>query len=549
MPEAAGPRLRDLAREAIAIERSVSVAEARSLAAGAASRPVLVRDRGRPLGAVPRATLELAVQHGLGDRALAELLCADALRLAAHSAVGRVARALRGHSAVVVLGTERGPAPLLATQAELPAGLAGPAPAAARRRIARGLQVVLTRQARALVRQAGGAARSGQGVFLVGGALRDAWLSRATRDVDLVVEGDPAPLLAALGLPFERHDAFGTASATTSDGTRIDVATSRSESYARPAALPRVGRAALADDLRRRDFTVNALALRAARRGFGELLDPHGGLEDLRRRRLRVLHALSFVEDPTRALRGVRLAVRLGLRFERQTLRLLELARASGVFERLSAARLRREIESSLDAARVSRIVRAWSALGLLGAILPGVRVTRGTCAALDRAERAARSGAPRGRRWVVALGLLLHHSPAVATARAIERLAPDRAARAALRDAAAGLRALCVRLGTARRLAPSAVHRICRGVPPEVLGMAAALSANRRAGRRVARFLERGRAAAPDITGSDLIAAGLAPGPAIARGLEAALAAKLDGRARTARSQLRCALRAAGRA
>src|SRR3954449_2076606 len=155
------------------------------------------------------------------------------------------------------------------------------------------------------------------GGWVVGGAVRDALLGGAPREIDLVVEGDPEPVARALGEVIAVHERFGTWDVADGD-CLFDVVRSRAESYAAPGALPDVRPGTLDDDLARRDFTVNALALGPG----GELRGAPGALEDLRARRLRVLHPESFRDDPTRLWRLVRYAVRLGFTPEPETERL-----------------------------------------------------------------------------------------------------------------------------------------------------------------------------------------------------------------------------------
>ena len=171
------------------------------------------------------------------------------------------------------------------------------------------------------------AGESGLAVYLVGGFVRDHLLSRdpvpaELVDVDLAVEGDVSPLLAALGAARQvEHDRFGTATVTLAGGSRIDLARTRSERYPAPAALPVVTDAPIEQDLARRDFTINAAAFGLTGRHAGELLDPYGGICDRQRREVRVLHEGSFRDDPTRLVRACRYAARLQGRMERATAR------------------------------------------------------------------------------------------------------------------------------------------------------------------------------------------------------------------------------------
>ncbi len=193
----------------------------------------------------------------------------------------------------------------------------------------------------------------GVAVYLVGGFVRDLLLGVETRDLDLVVEGDGlgfAALLAQeLGGQAKTHSAFLTAVVTEPSGLQLDIATSRSERYPSPAALPEVQPADLHSDLFRRDFTVNTMAVRLPPGAHPELVDPFGGLRDLKERTLKILHVRSFLDDPTRVLRGIRFEVRLGFQLSPETLKLARAAVAEGVFEQLSGSRLREELILLLD--------------------------------------------------------------------------------------------------------------------------------------------------------------------------------------------------------
>jgi len=193
-----------------------------------------------------------------------------------------------------------------------------------------------------------GALAGGLPVYAVGGVVRDWLLGRDTQDLDLVVDGDPAPLARALARKLkgkaEAFDAFGTWRILSKGGGRIDVARSRKEVYPAPAVLPVVEPAPLRDDLYRRDFTVNAMAVSIVPDGFGKLEDPWGGAEDLGARVLRVLHPASFRDDPTRIFRAARFASRLGFALDPATAGWLSGAVAQGDLFLLSRERVRQEL-------------------------------------------------------------------------------------------------------------------------------------------------------------------------------------------------------------
>lgn len=207
----------------------------------------------------------------------------------------------------------------------------------------------LPKKIQRLLRQVGALAdEQGVALYLVGGVVRDLLLKRENWDLDLTVEGDGvafARLVAdryKAGLAvFER---FATARLVFPDGLKVDIATTRQESYAQPAVLPTVQPASIEADLSRRDFTINAIAVQLNQRQFGRLLDPYGGRRDLRERTIRVLHAGSFQDDPTRIFRAIRFEQRFGFRLERTTSRLLVQAASTNLIQRLSGPRLQNEI-------------------------------------------------------------------------------------------------------------------------------------------------------------------------------------------------------------
>ena len=187
----------------------------------------------------------------------------------------------------------------------------------------------------------------GVNVYLVGGSVRDLLLGQANLDIDLVIEGDgilfAKELSARLKARSRFHHRFGTAK-IIHDGLKLDVATARTEYYESPAALPKVETSSIKKDLYRRDFTINTLAIRLNQKDFGLLMDFFGGQRDLKEKTVRVLHNLSYVEDPTRAFRAVRFAVRFGFKLSKHTENLIKSAIKMNLFERLSGSRLYEEL-------------------------------------------------------------------------------------------------------------------------------------------------------------------------------------------------------------
>ena len=190
--------------------------------------------------------------------------------------------------------------------------------------------------------------KQGVALYLVGGVVRDLLLKRENWDLDLTVEGDGvafARLVAnRYGAGLAAFERFATARLTFPDGLKMDIATTRRESYAQPAVLPTVLPASIEEDLYRRDFTINAMAMQLNPGQFGRVLDAYGGLRDLRARKIRVLHTGSFQDDPTRIFRAIRFEQRFGFRLERTTSRLLAQAASTNLIQQLSGPRLQNEI-------------------------------------------------------------------------------------------------------------------------------------------------------------------------------------------------------------
>ncbi|HEY2637120.1 MAG TPA: hypothetical protein VGI54_07015, partial [Solirubrobacteraceae bacterium] len=236
------------------------------------------------------------------------------------------------------------------------------------------------------------------GLHLVGGAVRDLLLGATPVDLDFVVEGgNPAEVLAPLGVPVTVHERFGTASARLGDHA-YDAARARAETYARPGALPDPRPASLEEDLLRRDFTVNTFALSLGPPTPGELRAGPGAGDDLAARRLRVLHPGSFADDPTRLLRLARYRGRLGFAVEEETARMAHAAVAGHALDTVSGPRIGAELELALADPAALDAFAALAELGVDAAIEPGFGLRD------DVAERALALLPADGRRDLLLL-------------------------------------------------------------------------------------------------------------------------------------------------
>ncbi|MGC9222041.1 MAG: CCA tRNA nucleotidyltransferase [Solirubrobacteraceae bacterium] len=369
-------------------------------------------------------------------------------------------------------------------------------------------------------------------VYLVGGALRDMLRDRAPIDIDLAVEGDPAGLLATTGTATSQT-AFGTFSVVC--GTvRFDIARTRRERYPHPGALPEVQAATIQEDLLRRDFTVNAIALGLAGSRTGELIAPAGALADLQAGRLRVQHDASFTDDPTRLLRLARYAGRLGFSVHSHTQSLMRHALDADALSTISGARLGNELR---HLAREEDPVSAFEACARLGL---SWSIDRGL------AQRALAVLPPDGRSDLLVLAMVLPapDSDTNTEGKQLPHLLDSLAFTAAERDRIVQVTALAPSL--ARRLqavrSSAEIARAVGDAAVETVALACALGPAAAARRWLDDLRHRKLA----ITGTDLLAAGIPEGPAIGRALDAAKHAMFDGLATDRASQLAAALRAA---
>jgi tRNA nucleotidyltransferase (CCA-adding enzyme) len=369
-------------------------------------------------------------------------------------------------------------------------------------------------------------------LYLVGGAVRDLLLGADHLDIDLVVEGDAIRLARAvaraIGARVVAHPTFGTA-VVAGDGLRLDFARARSERYQRPGALPSVAPASLAGDLERRDFTINALALRLDGPNAGDLIDPWRGRDDIARQRIRVLHDASFRDDATRILRAARYAGRLRFRLESRTAALLrcDLPYLSAI----SGARLRREFERLAAEERAAAMVRFARTWGVLRAVHTAL-------APDDRALRALRrlSQVPAAQRSAVLFAVLLARAGPAAAEAAIARLSLTREQADAVRGTIA-LRRQAARLALPG-LRPSAAVRVLDQYSTGAVE-AFALAADRTlAAQRARRYLDRWRHMKTHLDGEDVVALGVERGPRVGAALDVLRDARLDGVTRTLRDE-----------
>jgi len=371
-------------------------------------------------------------------------------------------------------------------------------------------------------------------LYLVGGFVRDLILGTPAIDFDLVVEGDAIPLAHAVASKYggrvTAHVRFGTAQWFRPDPGHhpLDFVSTRSEIYKHPAALPTVSPGALLDDLRRRDFTINTLALRLDGQHWGELHDELGGLDDLNLGLVRVLHTRSFMDDPTRIFRAVRYEQRYGFNFVSDTLSLIPPARY--LIGSLSAERLRHELDLILDEEKAADMLPRLEQLDLLQWVHPALawnaRIRRifkkGSRLPLPGRINVLPSSADRSflgwHFWLMDVGLVELES--------LERRLHFRATLFASLSAAS---ALAAELSSLEGLRPSQWVARLEELPLSAVYAVYLAATDSKARQDLYTYLENWRHVKPKTNGDDLMKRGFPPGPRYRQVLQRLRAAWLD--------------------
>ncbi len=374
------------------------------------------------------------------------------------------------------------------------------------------------------------AAYQGYHLYLVGGVVRDLPLDRSNLDLDLVVEGDAMALAQQAASVTQGkltvHRRFGTATLRWGKWS-IDFARARSETYDRPGALPRVIPGSLVDDLFRRDFTINAMAVRLNPGCYGEVIDIYSGQADLEKKLVRVLHGESFTDDATRIWRALRYEQRLDFRLETDTRRLL--ARDIPMLDTISSDRARHELDLVLKEARPEKVLRRAGELKVLRRLHPALKAGHTLSA---RFERARELVSPESRLASVYLALLTYPLTDKEVEDFISLLRiPGRSAKV-MRDSQR-LKAKLKLLATAN-LAPSRIYAALQDYAPAALVVSAVAADSPAVSRNIGLFYGWLRYVKPSLTGDNLIQMGMAPGPGVRELLERLRTARLDGEVTT---------------
>jgi tRNA nucleotidyltransferase (CCA-adding enzyme) len=517
-----------------------------------------VVEQGQVVGLLNRREVDRAINHGL-DLTVKSLMAAGEVKITPDASLDTL-QTLMGKTdwgQVPVVAPESGEIIGIVTRTDLLKTL-GPTPdIPAQEEIAKKLTQVVPPPRLALLHAlAEEADKINLPIFVVGGFVRDLLLDRPSLDFDIVVEGDAIffanRLADRLGGRVLTHHRFGTAkwiireaseklshTLDIADGGEptglpesLDLITARTEFYEQPAALPKVESSSIKMDLHRRDFTINTLALRLDGEHFGKIQDYWGGLSDLHKGRIRVLHALSFVDDATRLLRAVRFEQRFGFQIEPRTLALME--ESLPLLKKLTGARIRHEIVLILAEPKAPEMLSRLDELGILHAIHPALPWDEGIQVQLhqlDQIEIEPFWEVPDrfdslSRKQILAFLIWLGKLPD-ATLRSIASRLRCKSELLKLLEATSQITHQLPGLVDAP---PSRVVRELEKFPRTALFAAHLITRDEKLRDLLQEFVTRWAAVTPSISGEDLRAMGLKPSPAYGRILAALRDAWLDG-------------------
>ena len=371
------------------------------------------------------------------------------------------------------------------------------------------------------------AASQGQGLYLVGGVVRDLLLGQVNLDLDLVVEGNAIELAQQLVEinhgKITTHPRFNTAKLQW-DKWSVDLATARSETYAKPGALPSVNPSSISNDLFRRDFTINAMAIELNPSHYGELIDRYGGRDDLEHKLIRILHEKSFTDDATRIWRGLRYEQRLDFQLEPTTLKLLK--RDMPMLDTISGDRIRYELECILKEERPEKVLRRAEELGVLPKLSPTLK-GRGWLA--EKFKQARQISFPNPPAIGLYLAILVYHLTNEETEQFMAKLRLPKSLAQTLRDTIS-LKAKLPSLANPE-LSPSGIYRLLHSYSPQAATANSLACESPMTRQHIQLFLNKLRYVKPALTGSDLQKMGIAPGPLMKEILQRLHDARLDGK------------------
>jgi len=386
------------------------------------------------------------------------------------------------------------------------------------------------------------------GAYVVGGFVRDLFLYRRNEDIDIVIEGNgiefAKTFARARGARTHTHEKFGTAVIIFPDGFKIDVASARMEYYQFPASLPIVEMSSIKMDMFRRDFTINTLAIQLNPGSFGRLIDFFSGQRDIKDKVLRVLHNLSFVEDPTRVFRALRFEQRFGFTIGKLTSSLIDNAVKMDFFKRLAGKRVYTELKLILKEENPAPTIMRLRDYDLLRVIHPRLSIESDLQSLLDSTKKVTDWHDllfidEAYERWAVFFMVLIRHCDAPTTRQICNHLTiPPRYTRL-LTENRLAVEPWLHRLERRKRMKPADIHKLLQGIRTEIVLYMMSCTRSRSARKRISLYHTRLRNITITLSGKDLINMGLTPSPLFSRALKATLDAKLNGRIKTREDEL----------
>ncbi|MGQ9499304.1 MAG: CBS domain-containing protein [Dissulfurimicrobium sp.] len=523
----------------------------------------VVKD-GVVVGLISRRTVEKAIYHGLAAQFAREYMTTDFETIRPDETLGRVKELVIGkHQRFLPVVREDGQITGVITRTDLLQILSGdmsrrPEPLIEERQQRRNVSSLMRNECNGRVLEilvaAGEVAdMDGFQVYVAGGFIRDILLRLPNMDIDLVVEGNGIAFARRLAERFSArvrvHEKFQTAVIIFQDGFKVDVATARWEYYEYPAAMPTVEFSSIKLDLYRRDFTINAMAIKLNPKEFGLLIDFFGGQRDLKEKTIRVLHSLSLIEDPTRAFRAIRFEQRYKFRISRHTLKLIENAIRLNIFKELSGKRILNELKLILNERDPRPVLQRAHELGLLGVIHQNLKLTDSVLSLLTSLYEVMAwyellFKPERPRKWVVYMLALFEGLKPEDIAQAADRLGLAGHEKALFTDGLAAAKSAAWRLSVKSDLKPGDLYVILRPLGIEHLIYMMAKARNKTIKEQIAHFITSLKDVSPVLKGDDLKAMGLVPGPAFKEILNRLLMARLNGEVRTRDDEVKFIIR-----
>ncbi|MDO8536505.1 MAG: hypothetical protein Q7S30_05830 [Candidatus Omnitrophota bacterium] len=394
--------------------------------------------------------------------------------------------------------------------------------------------------------------------YLIGGTVRDLFLSKENLDIDIVVEGDA--ILFGEKIAHElhgiivSHKRFGTCTVTTPEYVKIDFATARRETYAKPAALPVVEFSSFKEDLERRDFTVNAMAISLNDGDFGHLIDFFDGVGDIGRKHIKALHDKSFMDDPTRILRGIRLEKRLGFIIEPHTANLMRKSIEKEIYKRVEEPRLRDEIMLVLKEKEPFRIIERMNEFRALKIVHPYLKLRKdleGIFTAIDDACGWYNNNSPRKRsieKWLMYLMALFSDVSYDGTLYFCNKFELKRGERLRMVSYKKQSGKVLKTLNAKRKILPSKIYHLLEPLSHEATLLMMAVSRSDIGKGRIMEFFHKYNGMRTLARGDDIKALGVKAGPHFSRIMQKMLYKRLDGTLTTREDELEYAKKLAKR-